>query len=121
MGIELNRADGIVFLVVASLNWGAHWFPWAIIPGITNACGRLRRVPAYTHGTLTIIIGCALGALLRVEEGILTVNIWHAVLYLCACACSAGIGTVIPYVIDTLHEKRALTEDVHDLEELARG
>lgn len=121
MGIDIQKADAIVFLTVASLNWGAHWFPWAIIPGITNARGKLRRVPAYTHGTLTIIIGCVFGALLRVEEGILTVPVWHAVLYLCACACAAGVGTIIPYLIDTLHEKRALAEDVQDLEELARG
>jgi hypothetical protein len=81
----------------------------------------MRRLAAYVYGTLTIFLGCVLGALAESLTGAQVVDVWRAVLFLAGAIVSAGLGTLIPYCLDTLREKEILAADVKDYEQTLKG
>jgi urea transporter len=111
----------LIYALVAALNTAAHWLPWDIVPALADERGRMRRLAAYVYGTLTILLGCVLGALAESLTGTQVVDVWSAVLFLAGAIVSAGVGTLIPYCIDTLREGKILAADVEDYEQTLEG
>ncbi len=113
--------DGLVYAIVFLINWAGHWVPWDAIPAFVDERGELHRILAYVHGTLSIFGGVTLGAAIRQMLGRPRVPVWEGVLYMAFCIFSAGVGTIIPYVVDELKERRILAHDVNDYEQTLKG
>ncbi len=111
----------LIYALVAALNTAAHWLPWDIAPALADERGRMRRLAAYVYGTLTIFLGCVLGALAEGLTGANEVGLTAAILFLAGAIVSAGLGTLIPYCLDTLREKEILAADVKDYEQTLKG
>ena len=111
----------LIYALVAALNTAAHWLPWDVVPLLADERGRMRRLAAYIYGTLTIFLGCVLGAVAESLTGAPEVDAWSAVLFLAGTVVAAGLGTVTPYCIDTLREREILAADVKDYEQTFQG
>jgi hypothetical protein len=104
-------ADGLACTVTFGFNFAGHWFPWRAFPFLVDERGELHRLLAYVHGTLSIVVGVVLAALWRSLAGEASIDVWDAVLfYLCDVA-AAGLGTLVPYAIDSWAHKRTLEAD----------
>ena len=105
----------LVCLTSALLNVAAHWFPWQAIPALADASGRLRRVLAYVYGTATIVAGMAVW-ISAMAGGGKTITPWGLFGVLVLIVAAAGLGTVAAYLVDELIERRALAQDLADIE-----
>ena len=100
----------LILAVVFLLNWGAHWMPWSVIPTLATSEGRMKRVPAYIFGVLSIIIGF----------GLWTMDL-RMVVDLVVLAVAAGAGAVLPRLVRAWREYQALKGDVADYEQAITG
>lgn len=112
----LQFIDVILLVVIALWNFGAHWFPWKIIPFLVDDTGQLHRIVAYAHGTFTIWCGLCGWALARHLLS-MTVLPWDAVTFNGLAMLAAGFGTVSPRVARWIAEARATAGDVVDYEQ----
>ena len=109
MFLDLETIDILVGISVAQQNLTAHWFPWDAFEFLTDEKGMLKRVLAYIHGVLTILVGATV-AMAFTETSPYVVMWWMAVM--------AGLGTLLGYGVDLFKERQIHQRDADMIEEL---
>lgn len=110
-------SDYIALLVIGMAQFGGHYTPWQVIPGVVNKDGRLHRPLAYIHGCAWNFLGFIAFALAHQP----TVDVWLAVLFVGSGLVASFIGTMLPRAFNLILEMYAKSGDIKDLEEMVRG
>jgi hypothetical protein len=110
----MNALEPLILATVAAALWIGHEFPWHILPAATDPAERkLRRTLAYTYGVSCILGGLALWCYWHPEH-------WAAFRFAALLAVAAGVGTVIPRILDAIEEAQAKAGDLDDYERKLR-
>ena len=114
IGNVLTRSDVLLLVLTFALLYGGHWTPWTIIPGATDARGKLKPVLCYVYGLGIVLAALAAWSYLRWDAGIITVGVWEPVRFLALDCVAAGIGTILPRLFRMIREYNARGEDLDD-------
>ena len=106
---KLEIIDILIGISVAQQNLAAHWFPWSAFEFLVDEKGMLKRVLAYIHGVLTILVGATV-AMTFTATNPYVVMWWMAVM--------AGLGTLLGYGVDLFKERQIHQQDAEIIEEM---
>lgn len=102
----------LILAVVFLSQFGAHFFPWWVIPGFTDETKLLHRVLAYIYGCVWILLG-------MVFYGFVNPDAWRFIEFLGLVMVAAGMGTLIPRGVRMVGENQVLRRDVQSWERAA--
>lgn len=110
--MEVSLVRILILAVVFLSQFGAHFFPWWVIPGFTDEARLLHRVLAYIYGCVWILLG-------MVFYGLVNPEVWPAIRFLALVMTVAGLGTLAPRGVRMVGENQVLRRDVQSWEKAA--
>ena len=112
--MEVLLVRVLILAVMFLSQFGAHFFPWWIVPGFTDKARLLHRVLAYIYGCVWILLGMVLYGLVNPEA-------WPVIGFLAEVMVVAGIGALASRGVRMVGENQVLRRDVQSWERAATG
>jgi len=109
-GVEV-MIETVILAIPFAMLWASHYVPWYVVRSFVGADRQLRRPLAYAWGCGWILATMVVWAIMM-QDGL--VSAWIAVRFLALVMASAGAGTLLPRLLETLAEKAALEDDRRD-------